>query len=412
MQQADSLDIPLFASLSAEERRHVLECMTPLELPPGFVLMREGDPADGLYIITSGEIEFLKAMGTPEEHRLNIFQPGNFFGEVALLDSQGRRSASARARTQAAVLRMTNSDFYQLLEEHPGLANQMTRTISNRLSAAADATIRDLETKNQALAQAYSELKNAHEQIIEKEKLEKELDVARQIQYSMLPKKLPQVQGYTFGAHMQAARRLGGDLYDLFPLDSRRVAVVVGDVSDKGVPSALFMALTRSLVRAEALRQGTPAETLHRVNTLLQEMSTSSLFVTVLYGVLALPSGTFDYARAGHELPILQRADGSLAAIPHDTGMFMGLIPRIMIDVASLQLNPGDRLLLFSDGATDAAAPSGQMFGHERLEQALQTCTASHAQAVCDHLLSAILSYQQTASQFDDITLVTVCRGA
>lgn len=412
MHQADSLDIPLFASLSPDEKRHVFECMSALELTAGAVLMREGDPGDSMYIITSGEIEFLKALGTPEEHLLSVFQAGEFFGEVALLDSQGRRSASARARRPSTVLQMTAADFSQLMQTHPALAYQMAHIVSNRLRAASDATIRDLEAKNQALAQAYSELKAAHEQIIEKERLEKELDVARQIQMSMLPEQLPEVEAFTFGAHMQAARQVGGDFYDLFPLDEDHIAIVVGDVSDKGVPAALYMALTRSLVRAEALRRENPANTLQRVNSLLLDMSSSEMFVTVLYGLLDLQSRRFAYARAGHELPILRRPDGSLPFIPHATGMLMGMFPDIPIDEGNLELLPGDTLLLLSDGATDDSNLFQQMFGHDRLTQALQTCSGSNAQAVCDCLLTSILAFQDNAPQFDDITLVTICANS
>jgi phosphoserine phosphatase RsbU/P len=412
MRQAVTMDIPLFASLSPYEQHHVLDCMSPLELLPGVVFVHEGDPGDSMYIITSGEIEFIKALGTPEEHILSVFQVGEIFGEVALLDTQGRRSASARARCRSNVLQMTAADFHQLIQTRPALAYQMAQIISNRLRAASDATIRDLEAKNRALAQAYDELQAAHEQIVEKEKLEKELEVACQIQHSMLPKQLPEVEEFTFGAHMQAARQVGGDFYDLFPLDDGHIAIVVGDVCDKGVPSALFMALTRSLVRAEALRLDTPANTLRRVNILLQDMSTSDLFVTVLYGVLDLQARRFTYARAGHELPILLRADGNLPFISHANGMLMGMFPEILLDEASIEFFAGDMLLLYSDGATDASDPLEQMFGRERLAQVMQASQGCGAQVVCNHILSAILAHQQTAPQFDDITLVTICANS
>jgi serine phosphatase RsbU (regulator of sigma subunit) len=303
---------------------------------------------------------------------------------------------------------MTAADFHRLMQSHPALAMQMTRIVSNRLRTTSATTIRDLEAKNRVLAQAYQELKEAHEQIIEKEKLEKELDIARQIQCSMLPETLPQSAGYSFGAHMEAARYLGGDFYDLFALDEHHVAVAVGDVSDKGVPAALYMALTRSLLRAEALRGSPPAQTLRQVNTLLQATSSSGQFVTVLFGVLDVRSGRFDYARAGHELPVLLRADGSLAPVPSTTGQILGMLDDILIDEAVLQLEAGDRLLLFSDGATDAVDANNRRFGHERLRAAIQNCPSCDAQAVCDDILSAILAYQDTAPQFDDITLIVI----
>ena len=409
MYKSNSLNIPLFASLSEEERQHVLALMKPVELPEGTVLVHEGELGDCMYVITSGEIEFLKAMGTPEEHLLSVYQAGEFFGEVALLDSKGRRSASARTRTPVSLLQLTATDFTRLMLSHPELAYQMAHLISERLRKASDATIRDLETKNQALAEAYQELKAAHEQIVEKERLEKELDVARQVQHSMLPEELPVVAGFTFGALMHPARQVGGDFYDLFPLDENHIAVAIGDVSDKGVPSALFMALTRSLLRSEGLRLDTPANTLRRVNVLLEDMSTSGLFVTVLYGVLDLISHRFDYARAGHELPILIHADGSQQTIPHTTGMLMGLFPDILIDEYSLDISPGDLLLLFSDGATDASSPSKEMFGHERLARAIQAQSGCNAQGLCDKILTSVQAHQDFAPQFDDITLVAIC---
>jgi serine phosphatase RsbU (regulator of sigma subunit) len=409
MHPAGSPDIPLFSSLTPEEQQALFSCLSSIELEAEAMLFYEGDPGDGLYIVASGEVEILKAMGTPEEHQLAVHGQGDFFGEVALLDHQNARSAGARARNPTRLLQMTASDFHELMETHPALALQMTRIISGRMRAASNATIRDLEAKNRILAQAYSDLKTAHEQIIEKERLEKELDIARGIQISMLPEELPQAAGYGFGAHMQAARWLGGDFYDLFPLDDRRIAVAVGDVSDKGVPSALFMALTRSLLRAEALRLDPPAQTLRRVNTLLQDMSTAGLFVTVLFGVLDLHTRRFDYARAGHELPILLRPDGRPAAVMAHTGQILGVLPEVQIDEAGLQLGAGDLLLLFSDGATDAVNPLNQRFGHERLIQTLQACPRGDAQAACDQILADILAYQASAPQFDDITLVTIC---
>lgn len=409
MKPFGSLDIPLLSDLSEDERYHVLDCMTIIELPPSAVVFHEGDLGDSLYVVASGEVEILKAMGTSEDHLLVVSGMGDFFGEVALLDSQGHRSASARARGQVTLLQMTAAEFHRLMQTHPAVASQLIHIISSRLRSSSDATIRDLEAKNRILAQAYHELKVAQALVIEKEKLEKELDIAREIQISMLPEILPQAAGYSFGVHMQAARWLGGDFYDLFPLDDDHIAVVVGDVSDKGVPSALYMALTRSLLRAEALRLESPSRTLRRVNTLLQDMSTAGLFVTVLFGMLDVRSGYFNYARAGHELPILLRADGSVTPIKSTTGMVLGVLPEILIDEEELQLLPGDMLQLFTDGATDAVNPLNQRFGHDRLVQEMQACRTINGQAACDRILAAILNYQRSAPQFDDITLLTVC---
>jgi len=145
---------------------------------------------------------------------------------------------------------------------------------------------RDLQEKNRQLAQAYEELKAAQAQLIEKEKLESELKIAREIQRNILPRSKPQISGLDFGMLIEPMASVGGDFFDYIELDQERVGLVVGDVSDHGVPAAIFMALTYSLLRAEALRATSPGETLRAVNRQLLNMNSSSMFVTVLYGIL------------------------------------------------------------------------------------------------------------------------------
>ena len=162
-------------------------------------------------------------------------------------------------------------------------------------------------------------LKAAQAQIIEKEKLEQELRTARRIQQSILPMELPRLPGYDFGATILSARTVGGDLYDFIPLGEGRLGIAVGDVSDKSVPAAIFMALTRSLLRAEAtrsvVRPPSPRQALQRVNKLLLDMNDAGMFVTLLYGILDGPRRTFSYPRAGHELPLIVHASATHAVV-------------------------------------------------------------------------------------------------
>ncbi len=181
---------------------------------------------------------------------------------------------------------MTHADFDGLLNRQPKLAYTIVQTLTKRLDATTMLSFHDLQEKNRQLQQAYDELKAAQLQIIEKERLEHELQVAAEIQVSILPQELPAVPGYAFGALMYPARMVGGDFYDIFTMDRQRIGLVVGDVSDKGIPSAIFMARTHALIMAEALHGGTPGEILRRVNTHLIKLGQSDQFVTVLLGIL------------------------------------------------------------------------------------------------------------------------------
>ncbi|HSH40200.1 MAG TPA: cyclic nucleotide-binding domain-containing protein, partial [Chthoniobacterales bacterium] len=265
--------VPLFASLPNEELERLGAMLRQLELPANTLVFREGDAGNTVLIILDGQLEVINAHGTADERLLALRWAGEFVGEMSLLNAEGRRTASVRACTAARLVELTRVDFDGLLRRHPAVAYDLARVLSSHVQAANTATIRDLQQKNSQLAQAYAELQAAHVQIVEKEALERELDVARQIQQSMLPRTMPRVAGFDFGALMVPARSVGGDFFDFIALGPDTIGVVIGDVSGKGVPAALFMALTRSLMRAEAGRAGSPAEALRNVNRHLLDMN-------------------------------------------------------------------------------------------------------------------------------------------
>jgi phosphoserine phosphatase RsbU/P len=172
--------------------------------------------------------------------------------------------------------------------------------------------------------------------------VERELDIARRIQRSILPNAVPLQAGFEMGAKMAPARAVGGDFYDFIPLGEGKLGVVVGDVSDKGVPAALYMALTYSLLRAEARRSVSPAHVLWAVNRQLLEMSVTEMYVTALYGVLKADEGRFDYARAGQPAPLALDSQGQRIPIQMDPGQPLGLLSSPLLDEHSLALSPGE----------------------------------------------------------------------
>lgn len=400
--------VPLFADLTAAERAELASSLRLLQLPANTILFSEGDAGDRLYIVLDGVVEIIKSFGSPDERLVNLRTAGEFIGEMSLLTGDGRRTASARLQGEARLLELTSAAFEELLARKPELALQMLRVQSRRLRDAHDRTIADLHEKNAHLARAYAELKAAQEQIIAQETLRRELRLAHDIQQSMLPRALPQLADFAFAARMLPAQDVGGDFYDLFTLPDERVGVVVGDVCGKGVPSALYMALTSSLLRAEALRSPTPEAALRALNRQLMSRGVENLFVTVLYGVLDPATHSFDYVRAGHEYPLAWSAEGVPLPVPEGRSIPLGLFAEPILEQARLQLSPGDTVLLFSDGVTEARNADGELFGHERLRERVTAEGARPTDVVCDKLLGVLAAHQGDAPQADDITLLAI----
>ena len=401
--------IPLFMSVPLEERQQLIEIFHPIQFTPGTIIVNEGDQGESFFIIIDGEVDIIKAMGSPEERSFGVRTLGDFIGEMSLLEKKGLRSATVRARTTVQLLSINRAEFNIMLQRWPNLAIEMLHEMSVRLRSTEQATINDLQQKNIELTKAYTELKAAQEQIIEKEKLEKELQVARRIQSSFLPQQLPALPGFDFGARILPARAVGGDLFDFIPLKRGLLGIMIGDVSDKGVPAALFMALTRSILRVEASRTASPVKLLQNVNHHLLGMNDEGMFVTVLYGVLDPGNGEFHYARAGHEIPILIDEDAKILNQSFNPGQMLGLFSNPLIDEQVITLKPGSTMLLYTDGATDATDNNNNHLDRSGLISHLVANFQQPAQQIADYLLEAITARQGSNPQFDDITLITVC---
>ncbi len=408
MEESIIAQVPLFATLPESEVRHLAATLRPVDFAPQEILIREGELGDRFYVIVAGQIDIVKAIDTPEERLLGTRGSGEYAGEMSLLNPDGRRTASVRARTPVRALEMTRDDLNLLLQRNPRIAYEMTRVLSARLAAADNATIRDLQEKNRQLQQAFDELSAAHTQIVEKEKLERELQVARQIQESILPRELPALEGFDFGARMIPTRAVGGDFFDLVSIDDTHVGIAIADVSDKGVPAAIFMALTRSLLRAEAMRAHSPHRVLERVNDLLLDMNAANMFVTMLYGVLDGERRTFHYARAGHPAPLVFCGQHKLVNPALKKSQPLAIFPAAPLDVQRVQLARRDVLVMFTDGITEAMNAQDEQFGEERLIE----CGFAHrrlsGQALCDRIVQAVDAYRGPTPQSDDITIVAI----
>jgi serine phosphatase RsbU (regulator of sigma subunit)/anti-sigma regulatory factor (Ser/Thr protein kinase) len=242
-----------------------------------------------------------------------------------------------------------------------------------------------------------------------RERIEQELKVATLIQQNFLPKELPELSGWQVAAYYRPAREVGGDFYDFIELDDDKLGIVIGDVTDKGVPAAMVMAATRSVLRASAQRLMAPGEVLERVNELLVPDMPEKMFVTCFYAVLERGSGRLAFANAGHDVPYLGTPDGEVHEL-RARGMPLGLMSGMGYEEAEIQLGAGDTALLYSDGLAEAHDPDKEMFGFPRVKGL--TGERKAGQELIDLLLSELEGFTgKDWEQEDDITLVTVSRS-
>src|SRR5215216_2625528 len=268
---------------------------------------------------------------------------------------------------------------------------------------------KDLEKRvSERTEQLKSAMVKQQQEAQERQRIEQELRVARLIQHTLLPKSLPELEGHQIAVYYQPAREVGGDFYDFLDLPDGRLGLIVGDVSGKGVPAAIVMAITRTMLRS-AYRMGSPApgEILEQVNNILYRDIPANMFVTCLAALLDSRSGRLHYANAGHDPPYVRHADG--VGRLRARGMPLGLMPNMSYEQKEITLEPGESVLLYSDGLVEAHDPRREMFGFPRL----QGFVGAHSDAatLIDSLLAELERFTgEEWEQEDDITLLTLQR--
>lgn len=405
--------LPLFTSLPLEEVQSLSDCIDYREFPEGTVLFREGEIGDRFSILLKGQVAVLNEIETPEERLLAILGPGDFLGEMSAVYPGRRRSASARTISPVELLEISHEQFEILLERYPGFALTIMRELSIRLRNSEQDTIRDLREKNTQLATAYQELKAAQAQLIEKEKIEHELEMARTIQQGFLPKEIPNLPGWEIQAYWQPAHAVGGDFYDFITFPGGEVGIVIGDVTGKGIPAALVMATTSSILRAisslideESL---SPGALLASINELLVKQMQPGMFVTCLLAVLDPAQAKLQFANAGHCLPYMRTPGGVLELCA--TGMPLGLLPGMDYQDREINIPANSQLLLYSDGLIEAHNPNLEMFDVDRLKQSLASTPAGYE--LIPFLIEQLGSFTGPGwEQEDDITFVSLKRHA
>jgi serine phosphatase RsbU (regulator of sigma subunit) len=246
------------------------------------------------------------------------------------------------------------------------------------------------------------------ETLLQRSRTEHELTAAHEVQKRFLPRGVPKMAGFSFIAHYDPCRDVGGDLYDFIHIDSGHLGIVIGDVSGKGFAAALVMAWVASQLRVAAYQEKHPTDVMQRVNEALLEAHQDDLFVTLLYGVLNRWNNNFLFCNAGHVPPLVRRVRSrEVEVIEKGTGLPIGVVPDASYEEQVILLEQGDNLMLVTDGVTEAMNPQRAMFGIGGLSEAMVSSEMTTTTLVSD-VLSALRSFVGGATQYDDITIVAV----
>ena len=363
----------------------------------GETIITRGEPGSTMYFIISGNAR----VHDGEVTWANI-KEGEVFGEMSVLDSEVR-SASVTTESDSLLLSIERDVFYEAL------------------STGTDAFRSVLHAVLQREREIVQEIKTRSTKLLS---YQKEMEIGRRIQADFLPRSVPKIDNWEVAAWFEAAREVAGDFYDIFKLKtSSHVAIVIGDVCDKGVGAALFMTLFRSLIRASSLYGYTDSEQKDAAsgsgtaNVLLNSMMTtnryiatthagSSMFASVFFGLLNPETGELSYVNAGHEAPIIFRKDGQ-TDILDITGGVVGLFPAANFSVETTRLNPGDLIFTYTDGINEAKNLDGEQFNDERILSSARPTVGKTAEFLSS-MLDAVRKFRGKADQSDDITMLAL----
>ena len=418
--------LSLFARLTRKALLAVAERCAIVTYPVGSTLMRQDDAASFACVVLDGEIDIFVEIPAGRIHIATVPRH-QVVGELAALTG-AERTATVTARTDVVALRIKRDDLLRLTEKYPilGLSivqevgrrfNSMNRSLAS-LTYAANALGRDeydadmlaeITKQPGAFAGFARAFASMADEIRAKQQRRHEMQAAAAIQESILPQPLPRSgasSAVDLYAEMHPAREIGGDFYDYFPLGDDNLAVTIADVSGKGIPAALFMAVSRTILRSVS-GIDEMARRMAEANRLLSADNAANMFVTMFHGVVDLATGAFRYCNAGHNPPYLLRADGGREAL-RPTGIAFGLDADMPYRIGETVLQPGDALFLFTDGITEAFNPAGEEFGTDRLETALEAGRRRSAAELIAGVLSETKAFADGAEQSDDITCLAL----
>ena len=417
---------PIFARVDRETLLAVAGQCGLATYPAGATIMREGDPGNFACVILDGEVDVFVDLPAGPIHLATIGR-NRIIGELGVFTDLPR-TATVITRSDLVVIRIEQDSLMRLSADYPSIGVAIIRELGGRLatmnrslaslSYAAEALRRDeydatlldqLTNQPGALASFARVFAGMAAEIRDKQHRREEMQAAAAIQQSILPEPWVRdgpAERIDLHAEMHPAREIGGDFYDYFLIDANRLAVIVADVSGKGTPASLFMAVSRTVIRSVTGTGGMEAG-MEAANRLLATQNSACMFVTMFHGVLDLSSGVLRYCNAGHNPPYLLRAQGGRDTLG-GTGIPLGIDADMPYRIAETVLHPGDTLFLYSDGITEAFDTKGAEFGAARLEAALEAGRGGSAAELVARVLGATAAFAEGADQSDDITVLAL----
>ena len=411
MTDAETRLIQAFPGLRANTAQSLIEHARLRDCPPQTVLCHEGEVESEFFIVVAGEVDITARMADGARRHLARLGPGRFFGEMALIEDKPR-TATVQAVGNVTVLEVSKNRFTSLLKRSPTIAYAILRTVTANLRATDRAAIEDLSRKNAELARAIEDLKAAQAALVVRERMARDLEIAREVQQSLLPSGYPVVEGWGFHGHNDPARFVGGDYLNAVVLDDGRLALLLADVADKSVHAALYMAVLRTLFVVEANRGLPPRETVLAVHEGFYATAHLDSFATAFYGVLNLSTGELQYVRAGQEPPLLLRDAGRRIEKLEADGRFLGMFPGLRLEQRSTVLEPDDALIVYSDGVIDALDANGDSYGMERFVATAKCLAGGTAREICEGVFEDLFGFRRETEATDDITLLVATRKA
>ncbi len=335
-----------------------------------------------MYIVIEGELEV-----SLHGNILDRLTSGDLFGEMSIV-SDRPRSGSVTTIFECTLIPIAKPQFMILLAESAEFAIEVMGVMAQRLQ-------------------------HWMEEEVKRQRLEEEIAIGQRIQLSLLPAEMPEIPGWQFAAFYRAARQVGGDFYDFIktPGNPTRQDIVIGDVSGKGVPAALFMAVARTMIRAAANNGRNPAALLTHTNNLIKHDNRSPLFLSTLYASLDTVSGQLTFASAGHESPLLIRYDSEQIKELTIRGLVLGAFTSVSYIEKKVMLNPGDAVVFYTDGVTEARDTEGRFYGDRRLGEALSKSNNLTADNIVERIVASVAAFTNGAPQADDLTILVIKRG-
>ena len=361
--------------------------------------------------IRKGEYEFVFAHNGLEALTMMVKHP-----DIEIILSDINMPEMDGLTLLAKVNEMRNPALKVIMVSAYGDMGNIRQAMNNGAFDFATKPI-DLDDLSVTIEKAIEQIEYVHQMQKEHSQLESlksDLAIAREIQQAILPRVFPPFPEYSgildIAASMEPAKDVGGDFYDFFRIDDDRIGFLIADVSGKGIPAAIFMAVSRTLIRATGVNGGSPADCITRSNKLLAAESVDCMFVTVFYGILNVKTGEVSYCNAGHNPPYILKRDGQVEVLPTQQDPMMGAIDGIVYHEDSLQLNPGDALVMFTDGVTEAMNKENDEFGEKRLEDTIADVAMHNCQQINDAIKADVAAFADGAEQSDDITVLALKR--